>query len=367
MNRRDLIGAGLLGGGALLSSALPKVVHAATMGTATTTASLSALAKQRGVLFGTAIGPLVATSDAYRQTVVADAGIVVPEYEMKWRFIEKTKGVYDFSAVDRRLAFAQQNGMAFRGHTLVWHQSMPDWFSSAVNADNARQVMINHITNVAGRYKGKIHSWDVVNEAIDISPQGVGDLRNTPWLQMIGPDYLQIAYETAAAADPGATLVYNDYGLIYASAGGDAKRAATLRMLERLVSRGVPIHALGLQGHIEAPIRNFDPNILYRFCGDVAALGLKIMVTELDVSDQYAPADIIVRDAVVAEAYKAILSCVLSVPATTTVLTWGLSDVHTWLSSSRPRSDGLPVRPLLYTDTMQKKMAWDAVANSLRG
>ena len=362
LNRRDLLEAAFLGGGAALSSvALPSVAQAAAKVT-----SLSALAKQRGLLFGTAIGPLVATNEAYRKIVVADAGIVVPEYEMKWRFIEKTQGVYDFAAVDRRLAFAQQNGMAFRGHTLVWHQSLPDWFSSAVTADNAKEVMASHITNVVGRYKGQIHSWDVVNEAIDVTPSGVGDLRNTPWLQMIGPDYLEIAYRTAAAADPGAMLVYNDYGLIYASSGGDAKRAATLRMLERLVSRGVPIHAVGLQGHIEAPIRNFDPNILYRFCMDVAGLGLKIMVTELDVSDQYAPADIAVRDAVVADAYKAILSCVLSVPATTAVITWGLSDIHTWLSTSRPRSDGLPVRPLLYTDTMRKKPAWDAVAKVLR-
>jgi endo-1,4-beta-xylanase len=344
----------------LSSIAQPGLVHAAAKAT-----SLSALGKQRGILFGTAIGPLVATNEAYRRIVVADAGIVVPEYEMKWRFIEKTQGVYDFSAVDRCLAFAQQNGMAFRGHTLVWHESLPDWFSGAVTADNARDAMTRHITNVASRYKGQIHSWDVVNEAIDVTPSGVEDLRNTPWLQMIGPDYIQIAFETAAAADPGAMLVYNDFGLIYASDGGDAKRAATLRMLERLVSRGVPVHAVGLQGHIEAPIRNFDPNILYRFCMDVAALGLKIMITELDVSDQYAPADIAVRDAVVADAYQEILSCVLSVPATAAVVTWGLSDIHTWLSTSRPRSDARPVRPLLYADTMRKKPAWNAVAKAL--
>jgi endo-1,4-beta-xylanase len=361
LNRRNMIRTALLGGGAALSCQVrPSMVVAADK-----LSSLSVLAKQRGILFGTAIGPLVATDEAYRAVVAADAGIVVPEYELKWRFIEKTQGVYDFSAVDRQVAFAQQNGMAFRGHTLVWHQSLPGWFSSVVTSGNAREFMTRHITNVVGRYKGRFHSWDVVNEAIDATPSGAGGLRNTPWLQMIGPDYIQIAFEAAAAADPGAMLVYNDFGLIYASGGGDAKRAATLRMLERLVSRGVPIHAVGLQGHVEAPIQNFDPNILYRFCTDVAALGLKIMVTELDVSDQYAPADIAVRDAVVADAYSAILSCVLSVPATVAVLTWGLSDIHSWLSSSRPRSDGLPVRPLLYTDTMQKKLAWSAVACAL--
>ncbi|WP_035488152.1 endo-1,4-beta-xylanase [Geminicoccus roseus] len=364
VDRRHLIEAGLAGGGALLATSL---APASARGAAMQVPSLSTLAKQRGILFGTAIGPLVATSQSYREVVVADAGLVVPEYEMKWRFIEKTQGVYDFSAVDRRLAFAQQNGMAFRGHTLVWHQSLPDWLPNAINPGNGRQLLTRHINAVAGRYKGKLHSWDVVNEAIDISPAGVGGLRNTTWLQNVGPDYIQIAFEAAAAADPGAMLVYNDYGLIYASGGGDMKRAATLRMLERLVSRGVPVHALGLQGHIEAPIRNFDPNVLSRFCNDVAALGLKIMITEIDVSDQYAPADIAVRDALVAEAYQAILGCVLAVPATVAAVTWGLSDIHSWLATYRPRKDGLQVRPLLYTDGMQKKPAWEAVASALRG
>ena len=108
----------------------------------------------------------------------------------------------------------------------------------------------------------------------------------TPWLRLIGPDYIELAFRAAAAADPGAMLVLNDYGLVYSYPAAEAKRAAVLRLLERLIARKVPVDALGLQCHLDAAATNFDPEILRRFCRDVAALGLRIIVSELDSSDQ---------------------------------------------------------------------------------
>lgn len=357
MDRRQLLAAGA--GAALGGCATAPRSGAADPGG--DGASLAGLARRRGILFGTAVGPLIDTMPAYGAIVAADCSVIVPEYEMKWLHLAPTPVDYDFDAVDRRLAYALANGQAFRGHTLVWHQALPTWFDEVITADNAAERLARHIATVVGRYARKVDSWDVVNEAIDTGePDG---LRATPWRQLIGPDYIQQAFQAAASADPTALLVYNEYGLVEASPPADGKRQATLRLLERLLRRGVPIHALGLQCHLEVGAAgDYEP--LGRFCREVAALGLEIMVTELDVADRLAPPGIAARDAAVAATYRAFLDCVVDQPATTAVLTWGLSDRHTWLQKYRPRPDGLPCRVLPYDAELRKKPAWSAIARS---
>lgn len=322
--------------------------------------SLAGIARKHGRVFGTAVGPLIETSPDYGRLVTAECGVVVPEYELKWRHVAPTPATYDFAAVDRRLAFAESNGLGFRGHTLVWHEALPRWFDEIVGTDNAAACLTAHIRTVVGRYAGRIHSWDVVNEAVD--PAEPDGLRRTPWRRLIGPDYVRLAYETAAAADPRAKLVYNDYGLVVSAT--DAKRDATLRLLERLLARGVPVHALGLQCHLQVGTR-LDEARVRRFCADIAGLGLEIMVTELDVADRRAPADIDARDGAVAEVYRTFLGCLLEQPATSTVLTWGLSDIHSWLQTYQPRADGLPCRVLPYDQRLRRKPAWNAIAGAL--
>jgi endo-1,4-beta-xylanase len=216
-----------------------------------------------------------------------------------------------------------------------------------------------------GHYAGQVHSWDVVNEAIDPVGQGDNGLRDSPWKRLLGADYIDIAFHTAAAADPNALLVLNDYDLDYNIPRDAAKREVMLNLLRRLVARGVPVHVLGMQAHLRASESNFDPLILRDFLRQVADLGLKIMITELDVVDQDLPRALHARDLAVARSYQTYLDAVLQEPAVIAVLTWGLSDQYTWLTKFRPRSDGAIPRPLPLDRLLYRKPAWSAIASAL--
>jgi endo-1,4-beta-xylanase len=224
--------------------------------------------------------------------------------------------------------------------------------------------MLEHITKVAGHYAGRIHSWDVVNEAVFPKHGRSDGLRNTPWLEFLGPNYIDIAFRAAVAADPQALLVYNDYGMEYDTPKDEAKRTAVLKLLERLRSQGTPVQALGIQAHLWGGETRFNPRKLKAFLAEVAGLGLKILITELDVTDKHLPSDINLRDRLVAEIYQDYLSVVLDEPAVIAVITWGLSDRYTWLSQQQPRQDGQPVRPLPLDAQMRRKQAWKAIARA---
>lgn len=287
---------------------------------------------------------------------------------LKWYIGSKplrpTPDTFDFTAGDWMADFSQKHKLAFRGHTLVYHVNLPPWFENTVNQQNAKHILVKHIRTVAGHFAGRVHSWDVVNEAIEPGSRRDDGLRDTPWLNYIGPDYIEIAFRTAAEADPKAMLVYNENALEYDTSYQDLKRTATLKLLERLKSRNTPIHALGIQAHMGAHENNFNPKKFRAFLKDVADLGLKIMITEMDVGDNKLPKDINVRDHAVAGTYEDFLSVLLDEPAVIAVITFGLSDRYTWLSDFAPREDGLPVRPLPLDDQMKRKLAWNAIARA---
>ncbi len=151
----------------------------------------------------------------------------------------------------------------------------------------------------------------------------------------------------------------------YDTPDDDARRKFVLQLLEKLKSRGTPVQALGIQGHLRGDETRFNPNKLSKFLSDVASMNLKILVTEMDVEDYKLPKDIQVRDRKVAGAYYDFLSVVLDSPAVEAVVTWGLSDRYTWLADYRPRSDKAPVRPLPLDEQMKRKAAWNAIARAL--
>ena len=284
---------------------------------------------------------------------------------LKWYMPPKplrpTADTFDFTAGDWMANFAQKHNLLFRGHTLVWHENLPPWFDEIVNEQNAEEFMIKHIQTVVKHFAGRMHSWDVVNEAIDPDSGRNDSLRNTPWLKFLGLDYIELAFRTAAQADPKAMLVYNDYGFEYDNQ--DAKRAAALKLLERLKSRDVPVHAFGLQAHLAGNVK-IHVTKLRSFLKDIADLGLKIMITEMDVGDAELPKDISTRDRIVAGVYEDFLSVVLDEPAVIAITTFGLSDRYTWLTHNHPRKDGLPLRPLPLDDQMKRKLAWNAIARA---
>lgn len=328
--------------------------------------SLRDRAVAKGLIYGAAGHYRRLSSDAeYAAHFAQECSILVPEFELKWKTLRPSPDSFDFSKGDVLKEFAITHGMLFRGHPLIWHDDLPDWFSGTLNSQNARQILVSHITTVVKHYAGHVHSWDVVNEAIRPSDKSPNGLRKTPWLQFLGADYIDIAFRAAAKADPQALLVYNDFGLDYDTPNDEAKRTAVLKLLERLKSRGTPIHALGMQAHLRGNETKFNPTKLKTFLRNVADLGLKIMITEMDVTDQKLPKDPSIRDRIIAGAYEDYLNCVLEEPAVIAVLTWGLSDRYTWLSKYKAREDKAPVRPLPLDAQLKRKLAWNAIARAL--
>lgn len=329
------------------------------------TPSLRALAAARGKYFGTAAGSYQLKDADFAGVLAREAGMLVPEYELKRLIVEPKPGKFDFSGADALAGFAAAHGMKMRGHTLVWYAANPPWLDDKVLNAPDDEILTFFITRCMERYRGRFHSWDVVNEAIfpqDGRPDG---LRNSIWLKRFGPGYIDTAFRTAKAADPAALLVYNDWGCEGGEAWNDVFRAATLKFLEGARARNVPIEALGLQGHLNAFGPGVDQKKLRLFLDAVKAMGLRILVTELDVDDTGGPSGIAERDRAVGDATARFLDVVLDCEATEAVLTWGLTDrylrgpegLRGMLSGYRPRK--LP----LDADLRRKPM-WHAIARA---
>jgi endo-1,4-beta-xylanase len=202
---------------------------------------------------------------------------ISPENILKWESIHPGPGQYNFGPADNYVDFGVKNKMFIIGHNLVWHHQTPAWvFQDGSGAPVDRETLLRrmreHIFTVVGRFKGKIGGWDVVNEAVDED----GSLRQSPWLKIIGEDYLLKAYQFAHEADPKAELYYNEYSM-----ENPAKRAGVIAMIKRLQARGAPITGVGIQGHYKM---NWPaPRALEDTIEAFSALGLKVMITELDV------------------------------------------------------------------------------------
>jgi endo-1,4-beta-xylanase len=296
---------------------------------------LKAHAAARGLLTGCAVNAsLFRDDEGFRNLLAEQYNIVVPENCLKWNMLRPTAETYNFADADSLVAFAETHKMKVRGHNFVWHEALPGWFAGTVNKDNAQKFLVDHIRTVGGRYKGKIHSWDVVNEAIWI-PDGRPDgLRSSsPWFQMLGPRYLDLAFRTAREADPTALLTYNDYSIEYDNDEQGKKRAAVLALLRRMKADKVPLDALGIQSHIKAVSKDGFSQGVRELLDGAKALGLQVFVTELDVNDDaVATADMAERDRIVADVYRSYLTTTLAGTQVKAVLTWGASDKNTWLN-----------------------------------
>ncbi len=339
--------------------------------------SLRAHAVSHGLLYGAAVNPALLdvdglaagnTADPYTQLVAGQANILVAENSMKWAALRPTAATFDFALADRLLRFAALAGQRVRGHNLCWHEALPEWFKTTATHDNARKLLVEHIQTVAGRYKGQIHSWDVVNEAVEPRDGRPDGLRNSPWLGLVGPDYIELAFLTAAAADPGAKLTYNEYGIELDTADQTAKRGQVMMLLRRLKARNIPIHAVGVQSHLQA--EGPQPGIgLQTFIREVRKMGLDVYVTELDVNTRGLEGGPEAQDYAVAQVYRNYLGLVLPEPNVPVALTWGITDAHTWLNTSKEkwavRDDGARQRPLPFDDDMQPAPAFAALRTAI--
>ncbi len=336
---------------------------------------------------------------------------ISPENDLKWQIIQPLEGAngFDFGPADAFVNYGESNKMYVVGHTLVWHSQTPNWVFAGTNPppavtnaapvatattnavgtnrfgrggfggafgryngprasrDELLERMHEHIHTVVSRYKGRIKSWDVVNEAIADGP-GTNILRSSLWLEIIGPDFIAKAFQYAHEADPDAILRYNDYGL-----ENPAKRKKLITLIRSLQEQKIPIHAIGSQAHVNV---SMGFKAMDQALTEIATLGLPIHITELDVNSATGGqrgfgADISANasategglvnnvDKELADAYAGIFRAFVKHRDSVKVVTfWGVNDANSW------RAQG---KPLLFDGNSQPKPAFDAVIRAASG
>jgi endo-1,4-beta-xylanase len=328
---------------------------------------------QHGIVFGTSAATWQLEDPDYARLVEHEAALLFTEDDLLWWRLRPTPiSELDFQFADQFMAFAEQNRQLVLGAHLVWDEGFgEEWTEDdlwGMDEETARRLLFDTVEQVVGRYRGRVAGWIVVNEAID-AHEADGLRRDFPWYETIGPSYAAESFQIAHDADPDATLLLNEFGFETDDEFDSAadKRAKALLVLDQLLDDGAPVHALGVQAHLEVDgfTEKFDAAGYQHFLSEVADRGLKILITELDVLDDGLPADSVERDAAIADAYRLYLDTALAEPAVAAVITFGLSDRYTWLQEDYPREDGEPRRPLPFDDELQPKPAHDALQSAL--
>ena len=311
--------------------------------------------------------------------IKAQFNSISPENVLKWESVHPQPDQYDFVGPDRYVQFGESNNMYIIGHTLVWHSQTPRWVFQDEHGNPATRDFLlarlhDHIATVVGHYKGRIKGWDVVNEALNED----GSLRNSQWRKIIGDDYIEKAFQFAHEADPHAQLHYNDYGL-----ENEPKRKGAIALIKKLQGEGIPINCIGLQDHVKMDwptASQLDETI-----SDFAKLGVKVMITELDVdvvprtqrnrsadiaanaqptagADTFANGLTETKQTELAQRYGELFHVYVKHRADISRVTfWGVTDGDSWLNSS-----GRVNYPLLFDRAGQPKPAFQAVLDEAK-
>jgi endo-1,4-beta-xylanase len=338
---------------------------------------LSAAASRRGRFFGSAVRfERLQTEPALRGAVLQDCAVLTPEVELKWDAIEPAPGKWSLTNIDGLVRFALETGKAVRGHTLLWHRSTPAWAEQRLHEQRDWRLIARHFAAVIPRHGDAIAEWDVVNEPIETGYRWDG-LRRNVFLEAFGPDYIRRALVEARALAPRARLMLNEYSLEYDSREERDRRYLFLKLVEGLRRSGAPLDGIGLQGHLDLRKGTVSTSSIAAFVRELAGMGLTIVVTELDVKEaEYtAPADR--RDRMAADEVRRYLDAVLAEPSVTGIMTWGLSDRHSWLEvldedyrrfpGAWQNGDGPGLnRGLPYDSAMRRKPMYAAIEGALQ-
>lgn len=301
---------------------------------------------------------LLKTNTKYRALVVKEFNSVTAENAMKFASLHPSADTYDWAEADYLVNFAVENGMRVHGHTLNWYKSLPAWVTNYQGTTAQWENLLKtHIQTVVGHFKGKVASWDVVNEAIADD----GSYRSSIWIDKLGTGYIARAFQYAHEADPDALLFYNDYGHEY----GSTKRTAILKLVAELKASGVPIHGIGMQMHTR--VTQSDLN-LQNAISTAAATGLKIHISELDIalnpdnnmSMTYTEA---LADAQ-AKKYAAIVKAFNALPKAQQfgITTWNVTDGDSWIPGNYNRPDW----PLPFNAQYEHKVAYQGILDGLK-
>src|SRR3954462_6966466 len=373
LTRRSLLVRGGVGAAAVLGGGARLLTRVAPAWAAPTGA-IYQQAAAKGILYGSSTATWQFEPDpAYAALFQREAGMLFTEDDLLWYRLKPTQtSPLDFSYGDRAVAFAQGNAQPVFGAHLVWDEGLGDGWPQDqlynLSTQEARDILFGTIQQEVAHYRGQMKAWVVANEVTDGRRKDAnGFWTVNPWYQTIGPTYVEEAFNLAHQQDPGALLLINEFGF---ETGSDAavRRASMLKAIDYLKSKNVPVHGLGIQAHLNANgfARNFDTAAYRTFLANVAARGVSIFITEMDVQDDGLKADVASRDAGVADVYTRYLSVALQEPAVKVVLNFGLSDRYTWLQEDYPRKDGAARRPLPFDEDLQPKPACTAILRAFQ-
>lgn len=324
-----------------------------------TGSGLRDLAAPSGLLIGAASDAEYFRDPNYAQALGREYSLIVPENDLKFGETQPGQNQYSFCEADQLLAYAKGNNMKMRGHNLVWADDLPGWLTSGnFSSAQAASILQNHISTVVGRYKGQLTDWDVVNEAVTFSAPYQVD-QTSYWYTQLGSNYLDMAFQWAHAADPNAKLFYNDS----TGEGLGGKSDAIYALVQGMISRGVPINGVGLEMHLALDGAPSEADISSNMAR-LGALGLEVHVTEMDVRLQVdsngnpSAADLASQ----ATLYQNVLAACQANSNCTEFLTWGFTDLHSWIPSYFPGYGS----GLLLDKQYNPKSAYTAVSAALR-
>jgi endo-1,4-beta-xylanase len=325
--------------------------------------SLSDAAAKRGIRFGAAVqSGYIAGEPVYAATLAREFSMIEPEYEMLWSAIHPSLTGYNFAGADKLVDYAQKNGIPLRADHLVWHNSLPGWLTNGnFSADRLNQILKDHITTVAGRYAGKVYSWEVVNEAVS---DGTPSLRtsiwnNQPGIGLSGVAWIEQAFRWAHEADPQVRLFYNDYS----AEDINAKSDFVYNMVKQMLADGAPIHGVGLQMHLTNNVNYPSAAGLEANIKRLTDLGLEVMITEMDVRlPVNAVGDASASDlAIQALLFNRVVTACMKFSKCTGIQTWGISDKHSWIPSTFPGTGA----GLAFDAAYQTKASYTAMLDEL--
>jgi endo-1,4-beta-xylanase len=346
-------------GAAALSAAFSRRLPA--FDPAPRTSLLKDAAAAAGLLYGSCSDMRFAKAPPeYLDLFVRQCALFAPI--MSWQDVAPDLTQED-DAHDPNAAIALSHGLSITGAHLLWYLRTPPWLANLSRAE-AEEAVAAHIRNIVTFYRGRVFSWNVVNEAIEPPQHGPDGLRmDSPLVRALGTDFFAPTFREARAADPKALLLYNEYDLELDNAWQAARRDGLFRLLDRLQKANAPIDGVGLQSHLKyRQFGDFHEKVYRQFLQEIAGRGLKIVITELDVDDRDSPAEVPARDHAITDIYARFLAVAL--------ITWGICDPYSWYNSTwwhqYARPDHLLQRPLLFDAEFRPKPSFFAVLNALQ-